>query len=147
MGRLSRITSNLQNFETITTLSPSIRRVSKSGRQDFPWREILAWSVSRLWGLTNDHGHTITPQTRLFVQQWIDHTRKSPKDLLSNVDALNLIKRREMKLKGARSRFRNQRALEQWGGHSGVGRLVYRWRNVNVLLKDLHQGMNREEDC
>lgn len=112
-----------------------------------PLEEILAWSVSRLWGLINDHGHTITPQTRLFVQQWIDHTRKSPKDLLSNVDTLNLIKRREMKLKGVRSRFRNQRALEQWGGHSGVGRLVYRWRNVNVLLKDLYQGMNREEDC
>jgi hypothetical protein len=103
--------------------------------------------VSRLWELTIDHGHTITPQTRSFVQQWIDHTRKSPSDLLSNAEALTLIKRREMKLKGTRSRFRNQRALEQWGGYSGVGRLVYRWPNVKVLLNDLYQGMNREEQC
>lgn len=112
-----------------------------------PFEEIRAWSVNRLWELTMDHGHTITPQTRFFVQQWIDHTRKAPRELLSNVDALNLIKRREMKLKGARSRFRNQRALEQWGGYSGVGRLVYRWPNVKVLLNDLYQGLSREEGC
>lgn len=112
-----------------------------------PLEEIRVWSMNRLWELTMDHGHTITPQTRSFVQQWIDHTRKAPKELLSNVEALNLIKRREMKLKGTRSRFRNQRALEQWGGYSGVGRLVYRWPNVKVLLNDLYQGLNREEGC
>ena len=112
-----------------------------------PLREIRAWSVGRLWALTMDHGHTITTQTRDFIRQWIDHTRQSPADLLANAEALNLIKRREMKLKGTRSRFRNQRALEQWGGRSGVGKLVYRWPNVKVLLDDLHQGMNREEQC
>ena len=112
-----------------------------------PREEINAWSECRLWELTMDHGHTITPQTRSFVQQWIDHTRKSPDDLLANSEALNLIKRREMQLKGTRSRFKNQRALEQWGGYSGVGRLVYRWPNVQVLLNDLYQGMQREKPC
>ena len=112
-----------------------------------PLGEIRAWPVSRFWELTIDHGHTITPQARSFVQQWIDHIRRSPKDLLSNAEALNLIKRREMKLKGARSRFANQRALEQWGGYSGVERLVYRWPKVKVLLDDLFRGMNREEGC
>ena len=113
----------------------------------FPLEEVRAWSVDRLWELTIDHGHSITPRTRTFVQQWIDHTRKSPKDLLSNTEALCLIKRREKKLKGNRSRFKNQRALEQWGGYSGVGRLVYRWPNVKVLLNDLYLGMNREQVC
>ena len=108
-----------------------------------PLQEIREWSVPRLWELTIDHGHTVTPQTRSFVRQWIDYARNSPKDLLSNIEALNLVKRREMKLKGTRSRFRNQRALEQWGGYSGVGRLVYRWPNVRVLLKDLYQGLKR----
>jgi hypothetical protein len=112
-----------------------------------PLEEIRTWSTSRLWALTMDHSHTITPQTRSFIQQWIDYTRKAPKDLLSNTEALNLIKRREMKLKGMRSRFRNQRVLEQWGGYSGVGRLIYRWPNVKVLLNDLYQGMNQEVKC
>ena len=115
--------------------------------EDLPLQEVRSWSIDRLWELTIGHGHTITPQTRTFIQQWIELTRKSPKDLLSSTEAMNLIKRREMKLKGTRSRFRNQRALEQWGGYSGVGKLVYRWPNVKVLLNDLYQGMQREEKC
>lgn len=119
----------------------------KNWATTLPLDEIDDWSVSRLWELTVDHGHTITPHTRSFVQHWIDYTRKSPDNILSNTEALNLIKRREMKLKGTRSRFKNQRALEQWGGYSGVGKLVYRWPNVKTLLDDLHQGINREEVC
>jgi len=112
-----------------------------------PLDEIQSWSIDRLWKLTVGHGHTITPQTRSFVQKWIEHIRRSPKDLLSNAEALELVKKREMKLKGPRSRFRNQRALEQWGGYSGVGKLVYRWPNVKVLLNDLYSGFNRVEKC
>lgn len=115
--------------------------------ESLPLEEVRSWSINRLWELTVDHGHTITPQTRSFVQQWIELTRKSPTGLLSSDDAMNLVKRREMKLKGTRSRFRNQRALEQWGGYSGVGKLVYRWPNVKVLLNDLYQGISREEKC
>jgi len=109
----------------------------------FPLEEVRSWPINRLWELTIDHRHTITTQTRSFVQQWIELARKSPKGLLENTEALNLIKRRETKLKGSRSRFRNQRALEQWGGYSGVGKLVYRWPNVKVLLNDLYRGINR----
>lgn len=112
-----------------------------------PLKEVREWSVSRLWELTIDHGHTVSPQTRSFVQQWINHARNSPGDLLSNVEALSLIKTREMKLKGPHSRFRNQRAREQWGGNSGIGKLVYRWPNVQVLLNDLYRGMNQEQTC
>lgn len=112
--------------------------------ENVPLEEIRAWEVNRLWELTRGHGHNITLQTRHFVQQWISYIRKSPKDLLSDTEALNLIKSREMKLKGAHSRFRNQRTLEQWGGNSGTKRLVYRWPNVKRLLNDLHQGANQE---
>ena len=115
--------------------------------ENLPLDEIRSWSVNRLWEVTMNHGHTITEQTKSFVKKWIDHTRKSPNELLSNANALTLIKEREVKLKGTRSRFRNQRALEQWSGYSGTGRLVYRWPKVKVLLNDLYQGMSREEKC
>jgi hypothetical protein len=109
-----------------------------------PIDEIREWSLDRLWDLTIDSDHAITRTTKTFVTQWVDHTRKSYKNLLLNTAALNLIKTREMKLKGSRSRFRNRRALDQWGGYSGVGRLVYRWPNVKVLLNDLHSGLHGE---
>lgn len=108
-----------------------------------PLEEVKAWSTERLWELTINHGHTITPQTKTFVQQWVELTRKSPKDLVSNTEAQNLVKAREIRLKGPRSRFKNLCALEQWGGYSGVEKFIYRWSNVKALLKDLFQGMNR----
>ncbi len=115
-----------------------------------PLKEIEGWQLTQLWDLTVGHGYTITPQMRSFVQCWVDYTLEypDPNNLLYDTDALNLIKRREMRLKGPRSRFRNQRALEQWGGSSGVRKkLDYRWPNIKVLLDDLDQGMNRYEKC
>jgi hypothetical protein len=85
-----------------------------------PVGEIKSWDIKRLWELTVDYGHNITPQTRGFIQQWIEFVKNSHKTLLENSNAMNLIRWREMKLKGTRSRFKNQRALEQWGGQSGV---------------------------
>ena len=115
--------------------------------RSLPREEIRSWSLDQLWELTEGHGHTITSQTRYFVREWIDHTRRSPETLLSDEDARELVRKREMRLKGPRSRFRNQRALDQWGGSSGIGKLGYRWPNVQVLLDDLYRGLNREAAC
>ncbi len=117
-------------------------------RETLPLEEIRSWSLKRLWELTVGHGHTISVQTKFFVQKWIAYTLELPgRDLLSDTDALDLIKKREMALKGIRSRFRNQRALEQWGGFSGTGKLVYRWPNVKMLLNDLFQSIYQEKRC
>jgi hypothetical protein len=48
-----------------------------------------------------------------------------------------LIIEREKYLKGARSRFTNKKALEQWGGAAGVNELRYRWPTTEAILKDL----------
>lgn len=115
--------------------------------ENLPFEEVYAWPLNRLWELTIDDSHNISPQTRSFVNQWIEHVKRSPKNIHSNVEVLNLIKKREMKLKGSRSRYRNQRALEQWGGYSAIGKFLYRWPNVKVLLNDLYQGLKREITC
>ena len=109
--------------------------------QNFPLEEVKSWRTSRLWELTAGHGYNIPPRTRRFVRSWIELVRKSPEVLLENEHARKLVRDREMELKRSRSRFNNHRALEQWRGKSGIGRLVYRWPNVKVLLNDLHQGM------
>ena len=61
-------------------------------------------------------------------------------------NARALVKHRERELKKGRSRFTNQRALEQWSGASGSTRMVYRWPFVQTLLNDLYVGLEREED-
>ena len=52
-----------------------------------------------------------------------------------------LIRARETRLKGARSRFTNQRARDQWNGAAGLYRLDYRWGTVVGLLDDLYKGL------
>ena len=107
----------------------------------FPLNEINRWETDRLWELTSGRDYKITRRTRDFVESWIELVQKSPRELLENKRARELVRAREISLKGPRSRFKNRRALDQWSGDSGTSRLVYRWHNVKVLLKDLHQGM------
>ena len=111
-------------------------------RQDLPMDQIECWCVNRLWELTNSHGHTISYKTQNFVERWINLVRTSSEKLLRD-EAKNIVKQREISIKGSRSRFKNKRALEQWGGYAGVGKLVYRWPSVKGLLKDLYQGIGR----
>ena len=123
------------------------KRVSKHEKTFDSWLarlpldEINRWETDRLWELTSGRDYKITRRTRDFVESWIELVQRSPRELLENKRARELVRAREISLKGPRSRFKNRRALEQWSGDSGTRRLVYRWHNVKVLLKDLHQGM------
>ena len=109
----------------------------------FPLDEINRWETDRLWELTSGRDYKITRRTRDFVESWIELVQRSPRELLENKRARELVRAREISLKGPRSRFKNRRALDQWSGDSGTSRLVYRWHNVKVLLKDFHQGMTK----
>lgn len=110
-----------------------------------PCQEIGTWSLDRMWELTAKPGYSISLKARRFVEQWIALIRQSPATLLTSKEACALIRTREMSLKGPRSRFKNRRALELWSGNSGTLRLVYRWHNVQIILKDLVHGLRREE--
>lgn len=106
--------------------------------------KLHVWSLSRLWELTVGQGHTITPATRRFVERWLEMARVEPASLVDSREARDLVSRREMGLKKARSRFTNRRALEQWGGSSGLGRLNYRWPTARSFLQDLYTGLHQE---
>lgn len=101
---------------------------------------VRQWSLPRLWDLTLKVGHTITPATRRFVESWVGLVRNGPAYLADDPVARDLIRYREMRLKGPRSRFTNTRAREQWGGYAGLGWMSYRWPTVRTFLHDLHAG-------
>ena len=120
------------------------RQAFADWQQELAHKEIADWDVDRLWSLTMDHGHTITARTRAFVESWVKMVRSTAGDLADDEAARQAVELREISLKRSRSRFRNRRALDQWGGRSGIGRLLYRWPNVSVLLEDLHLGFKEE---
>lgn len=104
--------------------------------------DVREWSITRLWELTVGFGHTITPATRRFVEHWVRIVGSHSGDLGDDPSARDLVRRREMSLKRARSRFTNRRALDQWGGSSGLGRMTYRWSTASTFLDDLHAALD-----
>lgn len=104
--------------------------------------EIARWDLDRMWMLLHGQGHTITSAARAFVHRWVDLAVSTSGSLRDSQAAAELIRRREARLKGARSRFENRVALERWGGSSGLARYEYRWPTVKTFLADLHAGLH-----
>lgn len=103
--------------------------------------EVRAWSLERLWELTVGFGHAISPATRRFVEQWVHIVAAQARTVGDDATVRDLVRRREVSLKRARSRFTNRRALDQWGGSSGLGRMTYRWSTASTFLRDLHAAL------
>jgi len=95
-----------------------------------------------LWDLTAGRGHTITRKTKDFVSAWHRRALATRGNVADDSDSRILIRSRERRLKGVRSRFTNPRARDQWKGYAGVGQMAYRWSNVRTLLSDLDAGLN-----
>jgi len=106
-------------------------------------KEIREWSLNTLFAIARAQGgHTISAQTETFVSRWVQMTRADPYGLTTQSQARQLIRHREILLKGPHSLFQNQKAREEkYSGDLGVGRLNYRWPDVQVLLNDLHAGL------
>lgn len=101
------------------------------------------WRMDELWSETVGHGSTITHATRRFFEAWVERVRATDGWLADDDEARALVRDRERSLKGTRSRFANRGALAQWGGSSGVRRLVYRWPTAKRFLDDLLPSLGR----
>lgn len=104
-------------------------------------RRIREWDLHGLWEIARHPNHSITPWAREFVEGWIRLWLDHGAGLWKREDARRLIRNREMRLKGPRSRFVNRRALEQWGGEAGLIPMSFRWYNAKTFLNDLAEGL------
>jgi hypothetical protein len=104
---------------------------------------IGSWSLDDFWHEVQGHGYSITAPTRRFLEAWVDRMRATDAGVGDDAEGRRLVQEREQRLKGPRSRFKNRGALTQWGGSSGVGRLVYRWPTARRFLDDLLPPLGR----
>ncbi len=107
--------------------------------------EVRAWSVDELFAVVRrERTHTVSGQAERFVRRWVALVRSSPSAIPRLEEARDLVARRERSLKGPRSLMKNTRAREErYRGGLGLGRLSFRWPDVQVLLNDLHDGLER----
>lgn len=109
------------------------------GRQD----EIQAWDLNEFWNIVYMENSRINIRTRRFIENWIELVRSCSdiSKLAVDESARYLIYRREVRLKGKRSRFKNPRMLSQWLGASGAFAFDFRWHVAKRLLKDILRGI------
>ena len=105
---------------------------------------VMGWSLDELWSFCSGRAN-VTARTREFVTTWQRLFREHGGGVGDTEEATRLVEQREWQLKGSRSRFRNSRALEVWGGDSGTALMTYRWRTVRRLLADLYRGLDQTE--
>lgn len=105
--------------------------------------DVAAWPLDELWAFCSDRAN-VTPRTREFVTTWQRLFRERGSAVGNSSEAARLVEQREWQLKGSRSRFRNPRALEVWGGNSGTGLMTFRWGTVSQLVADLYAGLDRK---
>lgn len=113
-------------------------KLSRWAEQELP--DCANWQLVDFWPRVLDKGHSISAQTRHFIEAWRDLAVAGRGAAGDSSAARLLIKDRERKLKGARSRFDNRAALKQWGGAAGTAPLTYRWPIANSFLQEWHAG-------
>lgn len=106
-------------------------------REGLELSELRDWHLTDLWDLLRDRGYRIRLPTRDFVRNWREAVLDSRTDVRESDDARDLVRNREMRLKGSRSRFRNRAALDGFTGAVGAFRIGFRWSSAMSHLRDI----------
>ena len=125
------------------------KQIEEQRRDDLEeWKERLQQCssmnlpIEELWVVIADKGHAVTRRTRDFITEWHRRVVATGGGVADDSVSRSLVYTRERWLKGARSRFTNSRARDQWQGYAGTTQMTYRWPNISRLLLDLHSGLN-----
>lgn len=97
------------------------------------------WTVDSLWALMARQGRPVKPGTQNFVRSWIRAVLEHGASAITMPHIQDLVRQRELSLKGGRARVANQDALNAWTGASGLVRLDYRWAVAQRLMNDVLQ--------
>ncbi|MBA7670354.1 hypothetical protein ES703_78499 [subsurface metagenome] len=109
-------------------------------------REFQKWDLKEFWETVFLENPRINRLTKRFIENWI-YLIRSIRDLSKlggNDSARQLIYKREVRIKGNRSRLKNPRMLAQWGGASGAFPIGFRWKIARKIIEDIHKGLRRD---
>ncbi len=103
--------------------------------------DLADWQLDRVWQVARA---TSLPM-HVFVERWVENLKLHGSEAVArdNSSGRNLVRNREIQLKGNRARLTSARHLELWGGRSGAGRMSYRWDVTSRILRDIFDGLGR----
>ncbi|MFQ5664773.1 MAG: DUF6361 family protein [Terriglobia bacterium] len=98
---------------------------------------VAAWSLDDFWQWIAHENHRVREPARRFVRRWLELIGQDAVKAPDLPAARELVRTREIRLKGAQSRFVNRSVLDRWGGRSGTRRLAFRWTEASSHIRDL----------
>ena len=105
--------------------------------------EEAAFDTDQLWRFVALSGGRTRTRQQHFINAWSQSvTDHGPHQVADSTGLRDLLRQREIQLKGNRARVINPARLLDWTGKVGVGRMQFRWPNVRQLLIDLNQGFS-----
>lgn len=110
----------------------------KMWAEETPAQIFSNWDLSELWLLCDDSIHNVKTHSRRFIESWRNIVLRTHGRVHDDAEARSIVRDREVFLKRAKSRFRNDGALMRWSGASGTAPMNYRWRPVvSNHIKDI----------
>ncbi|GIL34006.1 DUF6361 family protein [Phycicoccus sp. DTK01] len=94
------------------------------------------WDCTHLWSTLTRLNPRLRVATRMFVDAWLD--RAQQRHVADDASARDLVRDREVRIKGGRARLANPAALETWSEAAGLARLDYRWGVASRHLDDIY---------
>lgn len=98
------------------------------------------------WDAVLPHAPRIPPATRLFVNAWMSVVADALPALVASDEARDLVRARELQHKRGQARLANKKRLAEWRGYAGTGPLVFRWPQVQRMLRDLAGGLSDQAE-
>jgi len=108
---------------------------------------LQAWDLHDFWALADGAAPQMRPQTRRFIDTWLEGARSDPESMAHGDRGRALVRRREEALKGPLARLSNRTALNMWGGSSGSQQLDFRWGTAQVIIDDIIVGLKATDDA
>lgn len=103
-----------------------------------------AWPRRECWAALRRQNPRLRDSTVDFIENWFEGAQRTT-DAAADERLRGVLATRERRLKGSRSRFVNQAALDNWSGGSGLIRLDYRWGVTRRILADIFDGLGVSE--
>lgn len=103
-----------------------------------------SWDWPAFWLVVAAGNARVPPAARSFIESWVEGVAEhGPAKVADAAGLRRMVESRVSRLRGGRAVLANEKLLALWGGSSGSGALVYRWRTVRRLVLDVQEGLSR----
>ncbi len=108
---------------------------------------LAAWAsrIDDFWQCILVSGVRVPRETRDFLDSWARFLADEPRRIATSRDARDLIRGREIQHKRGQARLANKKRLREWTGNAGTRPLVFRWPQVQRMLSDIADGLDRPQ--